>query len=76
MRFNDGKVSPQGTLLVGRMHSKWRDGQRGRLYRLDPGSRRAASARRPCPAARRRRQLPLCLPLRQRASHALSCFSV
>ena len=37
MRFNDGKVSPQGTLVVGRMHSKWRDGQRGRLYRLDPG---------------------------------------
>lgn len=39
MRFNDGKVSPQGSLVVGRMHSKWRDGQRGRLYRLDPGSR-------------------------------------
>ena len=38
-RFNDGKVSPQGTLLVGRMHAKWRDGERGRLYRLDPGSR-------------------------------------
>ena len=29
----------QGTLLVGRMHAKWRDGERGRLYRLDPGSR-------------------------------------
>lgn len=39
MRFNDGKVSPQGSLLVGRMHSKWRDGNPGRLYRLDPGSR-------------------------------------
>ncbi len=38
-RFNDGKVSPQGSLLVGRMHAKWRDGERGRLYRLDPGSR-------------------------------------
>ncbi|PRW33693.1 SMP-30 gluconolaconase LRE domain [Chlorella sorokiniana] len=38
-RFNDGKVSPQGTLLVGRMHAKWRDGEHGRLYRLDPGSR-------------------------------------
>lgn len=37
-RFNDGKVSPQGSLLVGRMHSKWRDGQRGRLYALHPGS--------------------------------------
>ncbi|GAB4813394.1 hypothetical protein N2152v2_000440 [Parachlorella kessleri] len=38
MRFNDGKVSPQGVLVVGRMHSKWRDGKAGRLYRLDPGS--------------------------------------
>lgn len=38
-RFNDGKVSPAGSLLVGRMHAQWRDGQRGRLYRLDPGSR-------------------------------------
>ncbi|KAL4419560.1 hypothetical protein ABPG77_003586 [Micractinium sp. CCAP 211/92] len=37
-RFNDGKVSPQGSLLVGRMHSKWRDGNRGRLYALHPGS--------------------------------------
>lgn len=37
-RFNDGKVSPQGSLLVGRMHSKWRDGVRGRLYALHPGS--------------------------------------
>lgn len=39
LRFNDGKVSPQGSLLVGRMHTKWREGKRGRLYRLDPGSR-------------------------------------
>ena len=39
MRFNDGKVSPQGVFVVGRMHSKWRDGKAGRLYRLDPGSR-------------------------------------
>lgn len=38
LRFNDGKVSPQGSLLVGRMHTKWREGKRGRLYRLDPGS--------------------------------------
>ena len=37
MRFNDGKVSPQGTFVVGRMHAKWREGNRGRLYRLDPG---------------------------------------
>eukprot|EP00887_Chlorella_sp_A99_P003203 scaffold9.g3203.t1 len=42
MRFNDGKVSPQGTLVVGRMHAKWREGQRGRLYRLDPGRCAAA----------------------------------
>ena len=39
MRFNDGKVTPQGTLLVGRMHAKWREGKRGRLYALDPGAR-------------------------------------
>ncbi|EFN53462.1 hypothetical protein CHLNCDRAFT_136730 [Chlorella variabilis] len=47
MRFNDGKVSPQGTLLVGRMHCKWRDGQRGRLYRLDPGSSQLVEVLRP-----------------------------
>lgn len=37
-RFNDGKVTPKGTLLVGRMSTRWRDGEPGRLYRLDPGS--------------------------------------
>lgn len=37
-RFNDGKATPQGSLLVGRMHTKWRDGNRGRLYALHPGS--------------------------------------
>ncbi|KAL6784993.1 hypothetical protein ACKKBG_A02000 [Auxenochlorella protothecoides x Auxenochlorella symbiontica] len=37
-RFNDGKVSPSGTLLIGRMSNKWRKGERGRQYRLDPGS--------------------------------------
>ncbi|KFM27943.1 Regucalcin [Auxenochlorella protothecoides] len=37
-RFNDGKVSPSGTLLIGRMSNKWRKGARGRQYRLDPGS--------------------------------------
>lgn len=47
MRFNDGKVSPQGTLVVGRMHAKWREGQRGRLYRLDPGSAQLAEAMTP-----------------------------
>jgi hypothetical protein len=35
MRFNDGKISPQGTLIVGRMHSKWRVGNPGTLYKLD-----------------------------------------
>eukprot|EP00890_Picochlorum_soloecismus_P002944 jgi/Picsp_1/3650/NSC_06487-R1_smp-30 gluconolaconase lre domain-containing protein len=35
MRFNDGKISPQGTLIVGRMHSKWRDGNPGTLYKLN-----------------------------------------
>ncbi|CAL8465500.1 g5036 [Coccomyxa elongata] len=35
MRFNDGKGSPGGAFIVGRMHSKWRDGEPGRLYRAD-----------------------------------------
>jgi len=34
MRFNDGKVSPQGTFVIGRMHSKWRDGKKGAVYAL------------------------------------------
>ena len=38
MRFNDGKVSPQGTLVVGRMHAAWRTRQPGRLYALLPGA--------------------------------------
>ena len=38
MRFTDCQATPAGSLLLGRMHSKWRDGQRGRVYRLDPGS--------------------------------------
>lgn len=37
MRFNDGKVSPGGAFIVGRMHLKWRDGNRGKLYALRPG---------------------------------------
>jgi len=36
IRFNDGKASPQGALILGRMHLKWRDGNRGRLYALRP----------------------------------------
>ena len=34
MRFNDGKASPGGVFIVGRMHMDWRNGQPGRLYRL------------------------------------------
>jgi sugar lactone lactonase YvrE len=34
MRFNDGKASPGGVLLVGRMHMKFSEGAPGRLYRL------------------------------------------
>ena len=33
MRFNDGKASPGGMFIVGRMHMGWRDGNWGRLYR-------------------------------------------
>lgn len=33
MRFNDGKASPGGKVIIGRMHAKWRDGNPGRLYR-------------------------------------------
>lgn len=33
MRFNDGKGAPGGELIIGRMHSKWREGNPGRLYR-------------------------------------------
>ncbi|KAK9833320.1 hypothetical protein WJX81_006117 [Elliptochloris bilobata] len=36
MRFNDGKGAPDGALIIGRMHSKWREGKPGRLYRLAP----------------------------------------
>lgn len=35
MRFNDGKVSPRGAFIIGRLHSKWRDGHSGAVYRLD-----------------------------------------
>ena len=33
MRFNDGKGSPGGAFIVGRMHASWRNGEQGRLYR-------------------------------------------
>ena len=33
MRFNDGKGSPGGALILGRMHASWRKGHPGRLYR-------------------------------------------
>ena len=32
-RFNDGKASPGGVFLVGRMHLDFDDGQPGRFYR-------------------------------------------
>ena len=32
-RFNDGKASPGGAFIVGRMHMNWRKGEPGRLYR-------------------------------------------
>lgn len=35
MRFNDGKASPAGVFVVGRMHNNWRGGENGRLYWLD-----------------------------------------
>ena len=39
MRFNDGKVAPNGAFVLGRMHNAWREpGNRGRLYSLDPGA--------------------------------------
>lgn len=34
LRFNDGKVSPRGVFVVGRLHSKWRDGFKGSVYAL------------------------------------------
>ncbi|KAK9805523.1 hypothetical protein WJX72_003241 [[Myrmecia] bisecta] len=34
MRFNDGKASPAGVFVVGRMHNKWRDNNPGRLYAM------------------------------------------
>ena len=36
MRFNDGKGAPGGELIIGRMHSKWREGNPGKLYRRAP----------------------------------------
>ena len=34
LRFNDGKVSPKGAFVIGRLHSKWRDGEKGAVYCL------------------------------------------
>jgi len=33
LRFNDGKASPGGVLIVGRMHMNFSEGAPGRLYR-------------------------------------------
>lgn len=35
MRFNDAKCSPDGTLFAGYMHTKWREGNRGRVYMIN-----------------------------------------
>ena len=35
LRFNDGKASPGGDFIVGRMSMGWRDGAPGRLYRQE-----------------------------------------
>ena len=47
LRFNDGKASPRGTLVVGRLHSRWRDGLKGAVYALGkkkgPGSSPSSS---------------------------------
>jgi len=50
MRFNDGKGAPGGELIIGRMHSKWRDGKPGRLYRCAtaPCCQRTTWPSRPC----------------------------
>jgi len=34
-RFNDGKATPQGVFIVGRMNRAWRDGQPGKLFAMD-----------------------------------------
>lgn len=34
-RFNDGKATPQGVFIVGRMNSAWREGEPGKLFALD-----------------------------------------
>ena len=34
LRFNDGKVSPKGFFVVGRLHAKWREGNKGAVYAL------------------------------------------
>lgn len=34
-RFNDGKATPQGVFIVGRMNKAWREGQPGKLFAMD-----------------------------------------
>ena len=34
-RFNDGKATPQGVFIVGRLHRDWRGGQPGKVFALD-----------------------------------------
>ena len=44
LRFNDGKVSPGGTFVVGRLHARWRDGMKGAVYALRKRAPAAAAA--------------------------------
>jgi sugar lactone lactonase YvrE len=37
-RFNDGKASPQGVWVGGRLHKEWRAGKRARVYALRFGN--------------------------------------
>jgi gluconolactonase len=39
MRFNDGKSSPDGKIICGYMHTKWREGNKGELYVLNNQSK-------------------------------------
>lgn len=43
LRFNDGKVSPGGVFVIGRLHSKWRDGFKGAVYALRKKKQRGES---------------------------------
>ena len=50
LRFNDGKASPGGAFIVGRMNMDWRNGAPGRLYRQTLSS--CAQAQKHCKSNR------------------------